>query len=170
MKNKWNYQGLSEASYGQEIVYQKAAQFLGDTVEDWGCGTGWAKRYFRNYRGIDGSLSSFIPNPKDLIDLVYYTSQAENILLRQVLEHNYEWRKILENAVKSFQKKLCITIHTPIKEETQEIFLNDLNVPDIAFKREDILDYLKDFKVFEEFVPTAPFEYGEEWIIYVEKI
>lgn len=120
MINKWNYDPAGEVCYGEEIVYQKARDFLGDSVEDWGCGTCWAKRYFKDYKGIDGSPSICVSKP---IDLVNYTSHTDNILIRQVLEHNYEWKKIIENAKKSFNKKLCITIHTPLSDTTHAISL-----------------------------------------------
>lgn len=167
--NKWLYDPQGEVCYGQEIVYQKMADFIGadNPVEDWGMGTGWASHYFTNYKGIDGS-----PHPKvDVIaDLINYTSTADNILLRQVLEHNYEWKKIIVNAVDSFQKKLCITIHTPITGTTNQIYTSPTDIPDISFKKEDILGHFKGFTVTEEFVPTGQFEYGLEWIIYVERI
>ena len=166
MTNKWNYDPQGEVCYGQEIVYQKVAEFLGDSCEDWGAGTCWAKRYFKTYKGIDGSKSICITEP---IDLREYTSDVDNILLRQVLEHNYEWQKILENAKKSFKKKLCITVHTPLSDTTHVLSTYN-DIPDISFKLEDILDMLKDYKVTTESVPTAPFEYGTETIIYVQKI
>lgn len=165
MLNKWFYEPEGEVCYGQEIVYQKAAKFLGESVEDWGCGTGWAKRYFKNYVGLDGSPSIYT---KKLTDLTKYRSRAENILIRQVLECNYEWRKILENACASFRKKLCITIYTPLSDHTHQ-FDKYKGIPFISFKKEDILEYLRGYQVSEEFVPTAPFEYGKEWILYIEK-
>ena len=183
MLNKWNYDPQGEVCYGQEIVYQKARDFLGDTVEDWGCGTCWAKRYFTNYKGIDGSPH---PNVDVIADLTTYTSKADNILIRQVLENNYDWKLILANAVKSFQKKLCITIHTPMVETTKIIcvYVKDVgflttataisankdSIPDISFRLQDILDYFTGLKVTIEEVPTAPFEYGTETLIYVEKV
>jgi hypothetical protein len=167
MLNKWNYDPEGEVCYGQEIVYQKARDFLGDSVEDWGCGTAWAKRYFKDYKGIDGSLSIYT---KEVTDLIKYKSSVDNILLRQVLEHNYDWKKILDNAKRSFRKKLCITIHTSLSSKTNIVTTGENGIPDISFKKSDILNYLKEFKVSEEFVPTAPFEYGLEWIIYVEKV
>jgi len=163
--NKWNYQGLSDVCYGEEIVYQKAAAFLGDTVEDWGCGMGWARYYFPNYTGLDGSLG-FVTK---ITDLTTYRSNADNILIRQVLEHSSDWKKILQNALLSFQKKLCITIHTPISETlTNNIVMNANNIPDISFKLSDITGSFQNCTITTEVVPTR-FEYGSELIIYITK-
>ncbi len=164
MKYKWNYKDMSDVCYGEEIVYQKAADFLGDTVEDWGCGTGWARRYFTNYKGIDGSLG-FVT---ETIDLVDYTSDVENILIRQVIEHNHDWKKILENAYKSFSKKLCLTIHTPLADETKVITRNESDIPDISFKLQDLKDCFPNCKITEEILLTK-FEYATELILYIEK-
>jgi len=165
MVGRWNYEGLSDVCFGEEIVYRKAAEFFGDSCEDWGCGTGWMRYYIKDYKGIDGSLSEFIKEPTDLTE---YTSNTDNIMIRQVLEQEPEWRKILENAVKSFQKKLFIGIHSPFGEETKVHEIDELGMPTLSFTMSDITDYLKDFKVRTEVVPTN-FEYGEETLFYVER-
>lgn len=169
MLNKWDYQNLSDVCYGQEIVYQKMADFIGrdNPVEDWGCGTGYARYFFTNYKGIDGSPSNLVTT---LTDLTLYTSTADNILLRQVLEHNPDWKKIIVNAVNSFRKKLVVTIHTPLVGSTSTLSVNWKDIPDIAFKKEDILTHFKGFTVTEELVETTPFEYGLEWMVYVSKV
>lgn len=178
MKNRWDYSGVSEMCFSDdsETSYKKSAEFLGDTVEDWGCGTGWSKRYFKNYTGVDGSLGYVTKT----VDLVNYTSDVDNILMRQVLETNTEWRAILENVKKSFRKKFCLVIMTPFVEETKAnatypitksdgTVLEDKRVSEMFFNKQDILDYFKDCKVSEEVVPTD-IGYGSEWILYVEKI
>jgi hypothetical protein len=181
MLNKWNYQGMGDVCYGQEIVYQKAKDFLVDNVEDWGCGMGYAGYYFKTYKGLDGSLSRAVSK---VTDLETYTSQADNIMLRQVLEHNWNWKAILQNAVNSFQKKLFIGIHTPFVATTHPLcvtfngtvstnaisMLNQNAIPDISFNMQDIMSYLVGLKVTTEEVPTAPFEYGTETIFYVTKV
>ena len=179
MINKWDYSGVDEVVYGSFESYEKCAEFLGDTVEDWGCGTGFAKKYFKEYKGIDGSPSKEV---RKTVDLVNYTSDVDNILLRQVLEMNTEWRKILENAIKSFRKKLCIVIFTPLVEETKletswarvsKEGLSDSEdvIPEIRFNKQDILAYFpeKEFKVKEETLKTSQ-AYGQDYFIYVERI
>ena len=180
MLNKWDYSGVSQVCYGDENCesYKKASEFLGGVCEDWGGGTGWAEQYFKTYKNIDGSLHK---NVDVVADLVKYTSKTENILMRQVLECNPEWKTILDNVKKSFSKKFCLIIYTPLDTETKIIadFTMikadgtelDASITEISFKREDILAYFpeKEYKVKEETIKTNQ-GYGTEWIIYVEKI
>ena len=180
MLNKWDYSGVDSVCYSdvKQESYKKSAEFLGDTVEDWGCGTGWSKKYFKTYRGIDGSPHK---NVDEIVDLVNYTSDVDNILLRQVLELNVGWRKILENIKKSFRKKLCIVIFTPFSDttkigEVEKVLTSkgvetgkDLNL--MYFNKEDILNYFPstEFKVTEEVIKTGQ-GYNQDWIIYIERI
>ena len=182
MLNKWDYSGVNTVCYSDvnQESYKKSAEFLGDTVEDWGCGTGWSKRFFKNYKGIDGSPSNFVAE-KDIVDLVNYTSDVDNILMRQVLELNTEWRKILENIKKSFKKKFCLIVLTPLVDTTHigsvEKSVTSLGVERedeknlIFFNKQDILDYfpVKEYIVTEETIVTNQ-GYNQDWILYVEKI
>lgn len=127
--------------YGDTETYPIAATFLQDCelVEDWGCGAGGFKRYrTEGYRGIDGSQTPFA----DVIaDLRTYRSDVDGILIRHVLEHDTGWRDILENAVASCRKKLCLVLFTPFSEATQIIAQNinhGIDVPDISFCKNDI--------------------------------
>ena len=182
MKNKWDYSGLNQACYSdtRQESYKKAAEFLIDNVEDWGCGTGWAKKYFNNYRGVEGSPSVFV-KPEDTVDLVEYTSNVDNILMREVLEYNTEWRRILENIKKSFSKKFCLVVSTPFAPKTRVGFWHrprkadgtqgEGKIPEMYFNKQDILDYFSDceFKVREETIKTEHL-YHQDWILYVERI
>lgn len=182
MLNKWDYSGLFEACYSdpKQESYKKSAEFLGSSCEDWGCGTGWAKRFFKNYKGIDGSPSSFI-KPEEVVDLVNYNSNVDNILMRQVLELNTQWKKILKNVKKSFKKKFCLVIFTPPAEIThigsvEHIVKADGTILDdliyvIYFNRQDILKFFPSnkFRINVETIKTNQ-GYGEEWILYVERI
>ena len=44
---KWNYQHVEQFAYGDETSYRKGMAFLDGhgTIEDWGCGTAWAKHF-----------------------------------------------------------------------------------------------------------------------------
>lgn len=180
MLNKWDYSGVDEVCYSDDkcISYQKAADFLGDTVEDWGCGTAWAKRYFKNYRGIDGSPHKYVD---EVVDLIHYTSDVDNILMRQVLECNEDWKVILENVIKSFKKKFCLIVFTPFADETHVAEVEPVirldHTPDertisiIYFNKQDILNYFPasdGFLVSEESITTNQ-GYGRDWILYVER-
>jgi hypothetical protein len=63
-------------------------------------------------------------------------------MMRHVLEHNYQWEMILKSALDSFRKKFCLILFTPFVEETKEIAHNrekfGIDVPDLAFRRDDI--------------------------------
>ncbi len=122
--NKWNdwYQKIdpknaSSFVYGDTITYELGYNFLKNckSIEDWGCGTGGFKRFIQKnddikYIGIDGSITPFADIQQDL---TIYKSKPEGIFMRHVLEHNYEWEKILNNACGSFQKKnVSNFIHT----------------------------------------------------------
>jgi hypothetical protein len=125
-----------------------AAAFLADidTVEDWGCGRGSFRQFCisPNYIGIDGSKTPFADK---IVDLCTYKSTAPAILIRHVLEHNYNWEQIVSSAVRSFQNKLCLILFTPFATETKEIGHDKgIDVPDLSFTRQDIERHFSGFK------------------------
>jgi hypothetical protein len=145
---KWDawYGGVDPASphacqYGDTVTYLMAASFMMDVgeVEDWGCGAGGFKRFYRGrYIGLDGSKT---PIAEKIVDLCEYKSSVDGIVIRHVLEHNYDWAKILDNALGSFRKKLCLILFTPFAEETKEIAHNaihGIDAPDLSFSQADI--------------------------------
>ena len=73
-------------------------------IEDWGCGTTYARKFVTkgSYVGIDGSPTDAT---NKVVDLRQYTSAADCIFMRHVLEHNTHWQEILTNAIGSFQQK-----------------------------------------------------------------
>ena len=102
-------------SYGGAASYREAIDWLTGfgVIEDWGCGTSWARQFVAKddqYVGIDGSWSPWCDK---VVDLRKYRSEVPCVLLRHVLEHNTEWRTILANALASFQKRLAIVLFTP---------------------------------------------------------
>lgn len=170
MLGLWDYSKASpDQKYGDDdITYEKSMTFLSDCplVEDWGCGFGTAKKFCKTqYRGIDGSKG---PLTDVIVDLREYKSEADGILLRHVLEHNHDWKKVLDNAIASFKKKLVIILFTPLSANTKQIATNWNNVPDMSFRKDDILEPLKDFQVKEEVLRTRT-QYGMEFMFYVSK-
>ncbi|OGK52594.1 hypothetical protein A2966_03575 [Candidatus Roizmanbacteria bacterium RIFCSPLOWO2_01_FULL_41_22] len=158
--------------YGNTVTYQLAADFLADVneVEDWGCGTGGFKRLYKGkYIGIDGSVH---PSVDKLVDLRRYRSSVEGIMMRHVLEHNYDWEKVLAGAVSSFIRKFCLVLFTPFTDTTQEITHNKkygVDAPDIAFNRNDIERFFEGLKWrLQDNIKTNAY-YGVEHIYYVEK-
>ena len=177
MLGKWdswykNIHGMSSFRYGNTVTYQMAEDFLTDlAVEDWGCGTGGFKRIHKGaYIGVDGSKT---PHVDKIADLRSYKSKVEGIVMRHVLEHNYGWKKILKNALSSFNKKLCIIIFTPFSDKTQVISQNKkfgIDVPDISFSKKDIEKHLKGFNwTLKENIKTKT-GYGVEHVYFIEKV
>jgi hypothetical protein len=127
--------------YGDLTTYLMAASFFAEieTVEDWGCGTAVFRRFYSGkYIGIDGSKTPFA---SQIVDLCTYRSNVPGILLRHVLEHNYNWEKILVSALNSFSRKLCLILFTPFSDRTYEINHNlqyGVDVPDLSLSKLDL--------------------------------
>lgn len=122
----------SPKRYGDDIVFEMAAAFLdGLEVEDWGCGFGRYKDFHNGpYTGIDGT-EGFCDRVEDLCE---YRSSTPAIMMRAVMEHDFNWNRILHNALSSAQKRIVIAVFTPngIGEEigwTEEIGVPDLALP-----------------------------------------
>lgn len=171
--DKWykNVKTPGSFRYGNTKTYQLAGDFLADceTVEDWGCGTCGFKEHCKGkYIGVDGSKTPFT----DVVaDLRTYLSRADGIMMRHVLEHNYDWKDVLLNALHSFEKKLCIVLFTPFVEQTGEIAHNKkhgVDVPDIAFNREELEEYF-DHLDWRMETHRSGTHYGEEHIYYIKR-
>lgn len=179
MLGKWDlwYKGLTEKDqgaflYGDTQTYLMAADWLSDmkTVEDWGCGVGGFKRFYKGkYIGLDGSKTPFVDR---VVDLRKYKSKVDGIVMRHVLEHNYDWKKVLENATQSFQKKMVLVLFTPFVEKTVEISHNlshGVDVPDISFNQKDLEKCFKGCEwLLSADIPTST-GYGLEHVYFLAK-
>lgn len=169
MVDRWNYSGEEPFPYDEETSYRLGMEFLdgqGDTVEDWGAGTGFAKRFVTKsrYVGIDGSAS----DPEMVkADLQEYRSEVDGIFMRHVLEHNWGWRAILANAVASFRKRMVLIVFTPLGDSEKRLDL-DQAVPDLQLSRTEILGFFEGLKVREETIRSVT-QYGTETLFYVER-
>lgn len=173
---KWNewYQGLeSPEAYGDTATYALGADFLKDCkeIEDWGCGKGWFRAFVPEsikYTGVDGSENKFVDK---VVDLEKYTSKVEGIYMRHVLEHNYEWKKVLQNAVDSFTKKMVLVVFTPFSEgKTEQIdFIHSVGVPDMSFSQEELEEVLGDNKFTIETIESGGTAYRVEHLYLIEK-
>lgn len=182
--DKWNewYKNLdptipSSFKYSDTVTYEKGFNWLKscNTIEDWGCGTGGFKRFFKEdvknkYVGIDGSITPFSDVKADLIT---YTSNTQGIFMRHVLEHNYEWAKILDNALKSFTEKFYLVLFTPFFETTREIAHNishGVDVPDISFSKDDISNIIFQNNCVYNLESFQTYTgYGIEHVYYITK-
>lgn len=164
----WYLNADKQLPYGDTVTYFMAEDWLrGLDVEDWGCGYGWFKNvHYGNYKGIDGTNSRWCDKVEDLRT---YKSSSPGILLRHVLEHNHDWKQVLDNAVASFTKKLCIILFTPLVDETKVIVEDvcGLGVPDIAFNLSDIVSRLE--CPFYVDSTASGSVYGVETIIRVQR-
>ena len=170
MTGRWGYQPGDRYAYGSDATYQKGMHFLdrpGDVIEDWGCGTTYAKTFVTKgaYVGIDGSPTD---STDKVVDLRQYTSATDCIFMRHVLEHNTHWQEILTNALASFQKKMTLIIFTPFVDETRHIEDRWSGIPTIAFRKEDITRFFEGLSYTEEHLESQT-EYGAEHIFYLEK-
>jgi hypothetical protein len=172
MMGIWNYDRLEKFRYGDDTTYRRGIAFLDGhgTIEDWGCGFAHAREFVRasRYIGVDGSSH----HADKIVDLKDYTSDVDCVFMRHVLEHNVEWRRILANAVASFQKRMVLIIFTPLAEETRQIAtstaVTSLPVPDISFKKEDLTRYFSALKYVEESLETDT-QYKTEHVFYIQR-
>lgn len=147
----WQWAHIDEPrGMGIMDVYPKAVAWLDlpDAVlEDWGCGTTYAKQFVKQakYVGIDGSKSQF----NDVTaDLRKYRSEADCILSRGILEHNWRWEEILDNMLASFQKRMVLVNFLPFSpadtcdDATHRDFVPYLNLDKRKFM-EKIQPYLQ---------------------------
>lgn len=140
--NDWNYDALpAPAPFGSDSSYQSAAEFLDslDLVEDWGSGSGYSRRFFSRARLVlvDSCRSKWADVVEDIASRQSY---PDGILLRHVLEYQYNWEAILKNAVASFTRRMVIVISTPFGvETTQQTYDKTHNVPVLSFAYCDVV-------------------------------
>lgn len=156
------YAGMEEASpYGGFGSYELGAEWLADCelVEDWGCGKGWLRTLVEDerYRGIDGSAS---PLADEVVDLAEYRSEVPGLFMRHVLEHDWRWEQILDNAIASFTERMVLILFSPLQNETREIGRESMvHVPVIGFRLEDITERFD--SPYE--IRHLPAEHTEDW-------
>lgn len=161
--------GDEAAAYGDTPSYKLAAKHVArcQTVEDWGCGKGWLRQFIKpeRYVGIDGSSSPFA----DMVaDLTVYRSEVAGIVIRHVLEHDYRWHLILENALQSARERVALVLYTPMSTYTRQIdFEDDPGVPVLSFRLEDLTGRFDDhgFEISVVELDDVPTNYRHETII-----
>ena len=172
MMGAWKYESLKKFQYGDDATYRCGIAFLDGhgTIEDWGCGFAHAHNFVTKsrYVGVDGSSKE----AEKIADLREFTSAADCIFMRHVLEHNLEWRRILANAVASFHKRMALIIFTPFSDSTHVVAASQtvtaFPVPDISFRKHDLTQYFGHLRYSEESLETDT-QYGTEHVFYIEK-
>ena len=179
---KWDefYKDLKEPDhYIDTVSYYQGADFLVgcDTVEDWGCGKGWFQKVAqgKSYQvvGVDGSQTPFADK---IADLTKYTTEVDGIFMRHVAEHNYEWKKVLQNLFDSFTKKAFVAFYTPMNTTSDEAVLMNHSagwddVPEISLPVSVIEDMLQasGVKEYKSTTSKSSCAYGEETLYFLEK-
>lgn len=162
--DRWNATAVPSA-YGLSDTYLLGAEWLApcSLIEDWGCGRCFFRECVKpvaDYIGIDGSG----PCADLIADLREYRSAVPGLFMRHVLEHNYEWERVLANAVASFTQRMFLVIFTPVAEETHEIaFAEDPGVPDLAFAPGDLEAHFDGIGWTKETM-DSPTQYGTETV------
>ena len=167
------------AVYGDATTARVAGGYLNRadvlTVEDWGCGLGGFKHCigaWQRYVGIDGSRSPY----SDLVaDLENYSGGADAVHLRHVLEHNPGWERILDNALRSFGRRMVLTTFTPFQDVTRVIARypnfngTGIEMVDIGFFRDDIVRRFGNLSWFSIENIRTETQYGTEHMFFFER-
>jgi hypothetical protein len=164
----WRYVFRRRFAYGDDASYRKAIAFLDGhgLIEDWGCGTAYASRFVRRspYWGIDGAEGY----ADEVADLVQRRSSTPCLLLRHVLEHNPEWATVLDNAIASFTRRMVLVTYTPFGDRTRVIHQLENGVPEIGFRKEELLRHFAGIPLEEEEL-TSRTKFGREHLFYLRR-
>jgi hypothetical protein len=149
--------------YGLELSYIRGMGWLKpcSLVEDWGCALAYAKTYrIGNYRGVDGTAGK-----ADVIaDLSTYRSDAPGVFMRHILEHNYDWREILQNALDSFRERMVLILYRPMQDLEKVVLKKPI---EIDLPRFALLEMLKPTLRGIEVLDGAT--HGHETLFYLSK-
>lgn len=168
--DSFGWANLQPVKPEDETTFKLAGDFLYELdVEDWGCGTGWAKNYITGkYTGVDETITPAVSRHSYLVD---YISDTPGLLIRHVLEHNNHWQIILNNAIASFTKRMVLVLFTPFSIDDNEprIIGHTGSIPDISLPRDRII------KAFDELIWTSTenlitkTQYNIEHVFFLKK-
>jgi hypothetical protein len=137
--------GAAPMPYGDSDSYRLGANWLTSCslVEDWGSGTGWLRTLIplERYRGLDGTDNPFADA---VVDLTTYRADppVPGLFMRHVLEHNWAWQQVLDNALASFAERMVLILFSPMAEATRPIPDLDgaggVEVPVMSFAHDDL--------------------------------
>lgn len=163
--------------YGSGATYRKGASWLQDckTVEDWGCGFQYFAEVMADVApaarvwGVDGT-----PGYADQVaDLAVHRPRPapEGLFMRAVLGHNYNWRDVLANALRSFTRRMCLVVFVKLQEYDELDYFHHFGCPVLHLSRPDLEGLLDAARVrwTKEEHPDRSSEYGMETVYYIDK-
>jgi hypothetical protein len=163
--------------YGSTETYAECVPWLAEvcaSIEDWGAGTMWAANWvpeWVDYRPVDWSqvaADRWGPPGVTVADLaIYESTRPDGIFMRHVLEHNPAWPDILGNALRSFRKRMCLVVFTPLAEGYTRALAGG---PDwsYSFTREDLTGPMGELLVEDHHVASQT-AYGGEHVFRLER-
>jgi hypothetical protein len=146
-----------------------------ETVEDWGCGYGWFEVVMVDVdpmvkiTAVDGSQT---PRANIVDDLVTRRTSVDGIFMRSVLEHNYNWEKLLANALGSFTKRMVLETFTPFQrgpKDKELRFEEDFGVPTLSLSGPKLKKLLAPFDWSETEIESPNTAYGVENIFVIDR-
>jgi hypothetical protein len=171
----WDYSEVTEPfPYDGTASYNVAGGWVSGhgTVEDWGCGVGWMRRFVDGpYIGVDGAWSRFAEVQADLRE---YRSSVDCVVMRHVLEHNSDWRTIAANFAGSWTKRAALVLFIPPQLEDIDVGGEDWAVPDIAVSGPDLIEILgrngTEFTYVDLYYPPDDsVQWGWEGVLLMER-
>lgn len=147
-----------------------------ETIEDWGCGTGWFRHvapWPERIRNIDGTDA---PEVDLVVDLVDYrpVSRPCGIHCRHVLDHNWQWDRILTNLLETALDRFVVTLFVVPSSGTlaQEVaYVASHDVPDLSLPLPVMRDMIEgagwEAEVRQFASPTG---YGAETMLFGQRL
>jgi hypothetical protein len=162
--------------YGSEETYAECVGWLAQvcrSIEDWGAGPAWARRFVPegvSYLPVDFSAQACRPGWSQVCaDLATYRStKPDGILMRHVLEHDPAWRAVLDNALDSFGKRMCVVVHTPLAEGATVALEGGPPGWSFSFAREDLTVMMGGLLVDDHHVVSQT-AFGGEHVFMLER-
>ena len=122
---RWQYGNAEPCPDGDDVTYRKGMAFLDGhgTIEDWGAGTGYARRFVdpkRVPRRRRQPEPRRRPHRRPARAIARTPTASSCATSSSTIP---DWRTILENALRSFRRRMVLVVFTPFAAETHEIAL-----------------------------------------------
>jgi hypothetical protein len=188
----WTYRyadGEDVRPFGDTFSYEMGLGWLWEacgSVEDWGAGPAYGRRYTpegRRYLAVDGSpeaapyvdvAANLRDWPPDVpVSQAQFAVPPHGVFMRHVLEHNYDWRVILERALDRFDRRMVLVMFTPFAEgPTHQLRPSDDDYRDLSFNFDELTEPIRarsDLIFSHQTYTGRPIQYGQETIFRIER-